>query len=98
MARIAGFHPADPGSIPGDEVCLGMTLKAPLRSSTAKKQKNRYTVLTREMSFCAICSTHVSKRSKDSVLLNRFSLVRIQSCVIRGMAQRKRAWLITKRS
>ena len=29
MVRIAGFHPADPGSIPGDEVCLGMTLKAP---------------------------------------------------------------------
>ena len=28
MVRIAGFHPADPGSIPGDEVCLGMTLKA----------------------------------------------------------------------
>ena len=26
------------------------------------------------------------------------SLVRIQSCVMRGMAQRKRAWLITTRS
>ena len=38
MARIAGFHPADPGSIPGDEVSLGMTLKA-LRSPTAKKSK-----------------------------------------------------------
>ena len=28
MVRIAGFHPADPGSIPGDEVRPGMTLKA----------------------------------------------------------------------
>ena len=28
MARICGFHPQDPGSIPGVEVCPGMTLKA----------------------------------------------------------------------
>ena len=28
MARICGFHPQDPGSIPGVEVCPRMTLKA----------------------------------------------------------------------
>ena len=28
MVRICGFHPQDPGSIPGVEVCPGMTLKA----------------------------------------------------------------------
>ena len=29
MVRIPGFHPGDPGSIPGDEDCPGMTQKAP---------------------------------------------------------------------
>ena len=28
MARICGFHPQDPGSIPGVDECPGMTLKA----------------------------------------------------------------------
>ena len=51
MARIAGFHPADPGSIPGDEVRLRMTLKAPKIVYSKKIKKNRYTVFTRETSF-----------------------------------------------
>ena len=51
MVRIAGFHPADPGSIPGDEVRLRMTLKAPKIVYSKKIKKNRYTVFTRETSF-----------------------------------------------
>ena len=39
MARIAGFHPADPGSIPGDEDRLGMTLKAPKIAYSKKSKK-----------------------------------------------------------
>jgi hypothetical protein len=32
MVRMAGFHPADPGSIPGDEGRPEMTIKAsPIR-------------------------------------------------------------------
>ena len=35
MVRIAGFHPADPGSIPGDEVNrLGKTLNSGPRART----------------------------------------------------------------
>ena len=72
MARICGFHPQDPGSIPGVDECPGMTLKAFQRMYPRGLRARSY-------------RTDVS-------------LVRIQSCVIRGMAQRKRAWLITTRS
>ena len=72
MGRICGFHPQDPGSIPGVDECPGMTLKAFQRMYPRGLRARSY-------------RTDVS-------------LVRIQSCVIRGMAQRKRAWLITTRS
>ena len=59
MVRIAGFHPADPGSIPGDEDRLGMTLKAPKIAYSKKIKKikidTRFSPVRRR--FCAICTT-----------------------------------------
>ncbi len=47
MVRIAGFHPADPGSIPGDEDCLGTTLKATSQPALTRKEWNGGTNIQR---------------------------------------------------